>query len=346
MLGGSATVEVTRLSAQHEPAYTRFVAGHPDAVISYTLAYRDLLLELLGCQARYAVALHDGAVVGAMPLMSLGGPLGTVVNSLPYFGSSGAPLTRDRQAREALCAWYADETSRDGVVAGTVIANPLAADGGGLVHDLVDTRIAHVTRLAGEGEPRERIWAAIDGSARRNVSKARRCGAEVTVENDAFAELEALHRSSMTAIGAKVKGPDFFAAIRRHFRPTVDYDLFVARIERAAVAALLVFYCATTVDYYIPAVSPDHRSEQPLAVILLEAMARAAERGLARWNWGGSWPTHASLQRFKAKWGGAPRAYGYATKLNDRGLLRTPEAEILAGYPGFFVVPFSQLETA
>jgi hypothetical protein len=346
MSDGPATVEVTRLSPEHEPAYTRFVAGHPDAVISYTLGYRDLLHELLGCQARYAVALRDGAVVGAMPLMSIGGPLGTVVNSLPYFGSSGEPLASDRPARDALCAWYADEASRDGVVAATVIANPLAADGASLVHDLVDSRIAHVTRLAGEGEPRERIWSAIDGSARRNVAKARRCGAEVTLENEAFAELEDLHRSSMAAIGAKVKGPEFFAAIRRHFRPAVDYDLFVARIDRAAVAALLVFYCATTVDYYVPAVSPDHRSEQPLAAILLEAMARAAERGLARWNWGGSWPTHESLQRFKAKWGGVPRAYGYATKLNDRGLLRTPEAEILAAYPGFFVVPFASLETA
>ena len=337
------SVEVIGLTEATEAAYRGYVADHPRALISYTLAYRDLLAELLGCHPRYAVALRAGAVAGVMPLMSQGGVFGTVLNALPYFGSSGRPLASDPEAYEALGAWYAKEARRDGVVAATAIANPLAAEDPSLVHDLADRRIAHVTALAGDGAPEKRIWAAIDGSARRNVAKAMRCGTDVAVENGGFEELDSLHRRAMGAIGAQVKAPEFFTAVPRHFSPGADYDVYVARIGGAAVAALLVFYCAGTVDYYVPAVSPAHRSEQPMAMILIKAMADAAGRGLARWNWGGSWPSHESLQRFKAKWGGIPREYRYETALNDRGLLRARPREILAAYPGFFVVPFSAL---
>ncbi len=340
------TVSVTPLTVEREVSYAEFVAAHPDALISYTLAYRDLLVETLGCQPRYAVAVRDAAVVGVMPMMSVDGEPGTVLNSLPYFGSNGGPLAGDAQACDALCAWYSEQTRGHGVVAATVVANPLAQAAADVVHDVVDSRIAHVTALAGGGGADAGILVAIDGSARRNVAKARRLGTAVAVENDRFDELQALHRQSMTAIGAPVKAPEFFDAVVRHFRPSTDFDLYVARTDGAAVAALLVFYCGQTVDYYVPAVSPPHRAEQPMAAILLQAMGDAARRGFTRWNWGGSLPAHHSLQRFKAKWGGVPTEYHYKTKLNDPSLLRARPEEILAAYPGFFVVPFCCLAEA
>jgi hypothetical protein len=339
-------VAVAPLTPALEDRYAAFVAGHPDALVSYRLGYRDLLVDLLGCRPRYAVALRGQAVVGVMPLMSLDGPLGTVLNSLPYFGSNGAPLVADAAGGIALAAWYARETARAGVAAATVVANPLAALSPRLDHDLVDRRIAHVTPLPAGEEPEAEILAAIDGSARRNVAKARRRGTAVTVENDGFATLEGLHRSSMAAIGAQVKDPEFFSAVDRHFRPGTDYDLYVGRIDGAAAAALLVFYSAAAVDYYVPAVSPAHRSDQPMAAVLLAALTGAARRGLPRWNWGGSWPSHESLQRFKAKWGGIPREYRYETKLGDARLLEATPQQLLSAYPGFFVLPFSHLAGA
>ena len=342
------TVEVVRLTAEREPAYAAFVAAAPDALISYTLAYRDLLAELLGCAPRYAVALRDGVVAGVMPLMRADGAWGAVLNSLPYFGSNGGPLAHDAEAAQALGDWYAGQARAEGVLAGTVVANPLTEEVGAVAlgGDLEDVRIGHITPLAGAGDARERIAAAIDGSARRNVAKALRCGTVVTIDNDGFDQLESLHRRSMEAIGAQVKAPAFFAAVARHFRAGVDFDIYFAHIGDEAVAALLIFYCGATVDYYVPAVSPEHRGEQPMAAILLQAMTDAAQRGLAHWNWGGSWPSHESLQRFKAKWGGVPREYRYATTLNDRDVLSARPEELLAAYPGFFVVPFSHLVEA
>ena len=335
--------EVAALSAEHELAYARFVEGHPGALISYTLGYRDLLVDLLGCRPRYAVALRDDAVVGVMPLMSLTGQAGTVLNSLPYFGSNGGPLAADALACEALCTWYEREARADDVAAATVVTNPGTAREVRIAHDFVDLRIAHVTPLGGPGDPEARLLAMIAGSARRNVAKARRCGIEVAIENDGFGELEALHRRRMEEIGAPAKATAFFVAVPSHFRAGVDFDLYVARLGDEAIAALLVFFCGGSVDYYVPAFSPAHRSQQPLAAILIKAMSDAARDGRARWNWGGSTRSQHSLQRFKAKWGGVAHEYRYETKINDRALLRARPHDILTAYPGFYVVPFSCL---
>jgi hypothetical protein len=337
------TIEIVLLSPDRESAYAEFVQSHPTSLISYTLRYRNFLMELLGCQARYAMAVRNGEVLGVLPMMIMQGSYGPVLNALPYFGSSGAPLVIDAGAAELLMDWFSIEAADAGVAASTMIGNPLAP-GPTRPHEYSDYRIAHITPLTGEGEPASRISALIDPSARRNVQKAQRCGTEVTIQNDAFDKLEALHRASMEAIGAQVKSRAFFEGVPRHFQPGVDYDLYLGRIDGAPAGALLIFYCGKTVDYFMPAANPEHRSSQPMAAILLEAMAEAARRGYTTWNWGGSWPTHESLQRFKAKWGGQPSEYHYATNVGNAALLKATKEELLAQYPGFFVGPFHSLQ--
>ena len=82
---------------------------------------------------------------------------------------------------------------------------------------------------------------------------------------------------------------------------------------------------------------------QPLSAILHQAMLDASHRGFQHWNWGGSWPSHESLQRFKAKWGGVRTEYRYWTKVNDPRLLAAAPETLLDAYSGFFVIPFSAL---
>ena len=74
-----------------EAEYEDFVRRSPAVLISYSLRYRDFLAELLGAEPRYAVALREGRVVGGLPLLTLDGPFGRVLNSLPYFGRMGDP---------------------------------------------------------------------------------------------------------------------------------------------------------------------------------------------------------------------------------------------------------------
>lgn len=331
------------LSPDGDEDYERFVRDHPHALLYHSLRFRDFLADLLGCDCRYGVAVAGGRVEGVLPVMAAEGPYGLVLNSLPYFGSNGGILASGPAARTALAAWYDRCAGAAEVAAATVVANPLDLDAAEPGHDVADVRVGCMTPLAGEGDPGERLEARIDGSARRNVAKAARSGVQVEVDNEAFAALEEMHREGMAAIGGRAKTPEFFRAVPRTFRAGEDYDLYVARVGDEVVAGLLVFFYGAAAEYYMPATRPERRPEQPMAAILRRAMADAAARGLQWWNWGGSWVSQENLIRFKAKWGGVPREYAYWTRVNRPEVLSASPQQLLDGYPGFFVAPFSSL---
>ncbi len=282
-----------------------------------------------------------------MPLMGAEGPFGLVLNSLPYYGSNGGILAIGDDAGLVLADWYAAMAGQTAVAAATVIDNPLAPAGpDSLLHDLVDERIGHFTALEPSGSPGngdDPVARAIDGSARRNVQKAWRGGVTVAVENEAFAVLERLHHSGMAAVGGQAKSSRFFEAVPEHFRPDLDYRIYVARLDGTVLAALLLFYFGKTVEYYVPCTALEARPIQPMAAVLHRAMTDAIDEGYRHWNWGGSWVSHVNLMRFKAKWGGQPIPYQYWTKVNQTDLLRAEIDSVLAAYPGFYVVPFSHL---
>ena len=338
-------VDVYEMVPGQDRIYEAFVAAHPHALLYHSLRFRDFLIELLGCQPHYGVALEGGKVVGVLPMMSAVGAYGRVLNSLPYFGSNGGILANGPGARSALAQWYEACATAPDVAAATLIANPFDQDGTVPAHDFVDVRVSCVTPLWGLGDPDERVLGSVDGSARRNVAKARRCGVEVEVDNDAFSDLETLHRDGMEAIGGRAKSAEFFASVPRCFRGGHDYDLYVARLNGEVVAALLVFFYGAVAEYYVPATRPESRSEQPMAAILHCALADAMRRGLSWWNWGGSWVSQRNLIRFKEKWGGRSSEYRYWTRMANADLLAAEPDELVAAYPGFFVAPYCSLRS-
>jgi hypothetical protein len=335
-------IEVRPLRPGDEDAYTAFVTGHPDALVYHTLPYRDLLLEHLGCEAEYLVALQGGDVRGVLPAMWASADGARILNSLPYFGSPGAPLAAGEAIAAALLAAWNERATDAGTAAATLVANPFRP-GAAPVHDLGDERINQATPLAGVAGSEAALLARAEPSAGRNLRKARRLGVEVGREADALDELAAIHAENMARIGGRARDPGFFAATARHLRPGADYDVYTARLGGEVVAGLLVSWLGAAAEYLVPAVREQHRSDQPLAAVLARALVDAAERGLAWWNWGGSWPSQQGVQRFKRKWGGRRVTYRYYVKLNDRALLEQSPEALQERFGHFFVVPYAAL---
>ena len=59
-------IEVRELTAADEPAYAAFLRSRPDALLYHSLPYRDLLLEHLGAQPEYLLALEGGEIRGVL----------------------------------------------------------------------------------------------------------------------------------------------------------------------------------------------------------------------------------------------------------------------------------------
>ncbi|MBM3503519.1 MAG: GNAT family N-acetyltransferase [Alphaproteobacteria bacterium] len=323
--------------------YGALCAATPSHLIYATWSFRSFLRDTLGCRPSYLGAIDQaGNLVAALPLMSQEGRFGRVVNSLPFFGSNGGLIGADPAARATLWSAYVGIARAPGTAAATVIFAPGESVDLPVAPDFADRRIGQITDL-GLARSSEALFAAIDGSSRRNVRKAESSGVEVVIDNDAFPALQDIHRENMAAIGGREKPTRFFELLPRHFRAGVEYNIYVARLGGEIVAALLLFYAGRTVDYYIPATRLSARAAQPSAAILFRAMRDAADAGYTAWNWGGTWVTQDGVLRFKRKWAAHDVPYDYHVLLNNRELLTQTPKTLLNEYPFFYVLPFDAL---
>jgi hypothetical protein len=347
------TLRVVPLERDLEPAWREFVTGRVDVLFYASLEFRDLLCRFLDAAPHYLVVTDGGRVRGALPCFSKCDPrLGTVLNSLPYYGSNGGFVTDGTAETEAaLLGAYLDLERSLGCCASTIVGSPFEGEREvyekRLGHTFRDSRIGQLTPLpAAGGDIEEKLFRLYDESARRNVRKARKSGVRFR-ESRGADELRFLHRThkdNISAIGGLAKDWNFFDAVQAVSEEC--WSIFVAELDGAPVAGLLVFRFNSTVEYYTPAICEEFRSMQPLALLVHEAMCRAAMDGYRWWNWGGTWANQEGVYRFKKKWGARDMPYHYYCRLSDRQLLKSKRDALLDAFPGFFVVPFNELVSA
>jgi hypothetical protein len=339
-------IDVSPIDASKEgEAWDAFLRGHRGGLIYQSIRYRELLVDHLGCEPEYLVARESGEIRGVLPLMWATDSGGRVCNSLPFYGSHGSPVADGSNTERALLDAYNERVTDSRTLAGTMVANPfLGHDPPPPVHDMTEERISQVTALPERADP-EAVLAIIESSARRNIRKAERQGIRVDLDHSALGELGQIHRGNMRSIGGLPKSEEFFAAIPRHLRPGEDFDLWVAQANGEMAAGLLVLYFDRVVEYFTPAIEHDHRSDQPLSLILLRAMVHAIDRAHRVWNWGGTQTTQHGVFRFKRKWGARQSRYRYFIQINDKSLLDSNAEEIQERFPHFYVVPFSVLRS-
>ena len=351
VIGG--TVDVVELSPELEAEYSRFVASDGDAMIYATLAYRNFLQDAIGGTPRYLVARAANRIVGVLPsFVASHERFGTVVNSLPWYGSHGAcqvasdvPVARPSLLRElwrtvAHDAWFS-----------TIVLTPaetlevqqyLAA----FPDAILDGRIGQITTLPerGSGDTERQLEALCLQKTRNLVRKSRQQGfaVELADHDEAWAFLHETHRENMRAIGGKAKPWSHFAAMRSNL--PVDWrQLLLVTLRGQAVAALLLFRYNRTVEYITPVIRHEFRPLQPLSFAIWHGMINAVRDGYRYWNWGGTWPSQRTLHHFKAGWGATDRPYQYVVHASGPGLeaWRSHRQEIVAAFPYYFLYPFA-----
>jgi hypothetical protein len=326
-----------------------FCAESESALIYGTRDYLALIGEETGASPYWLLVFKEDRIEGALPLFLKHGPLGPVVNSLPYFGSNGAAIVHagNVPAKTALVQAFLSFCRSNEAVSSTLITNPLLQDQefyeANLPHDFRDERIGQFTLLPSNPEPQALLKQFSDPRP-RNVRKAQREHLEVraTQAKEALDFVCATHQENMAAIGGKRKRDEFFYSVPR-FMPKESWNIFIASKDGEYVAALLLFYFNRTVEYFTPCIVPRFRGTQALSLLIFEAMQDAISRGFVRWNWGGTWLSQDGVYAFKKKWGTRDLRYFYFTRLHDRSILTATREEIERGYPGFFVLPFRAL---
>lgn len=340
-----SSITVQKLEPELTNAYDQYFSRHPETLFYHSSKYKNFLKSLLRCDEEYLLAVDGENICGVIPLMFAEWEGKRVYNSLPFYGSNGGIVAEHDGAYEALADAYREITRRQTTLSSTIIESPFATQpANGLSGNLSDYRISQFSNIRFSANHREMILGQIDSSARRNIMKAEREGVTVAIDHSQLPRLRDMHQANMRAIGGLPKTDEFFALIPEHFVPQVDFNLYVAEKDGLIISALLLFYFNETVEYFTPAVDAEHRTLQPLSLILIQAMTDASRRGFRWWNWGGTWATQTGVHRFKKKWGAVERRYNYHVQLNDKSILEWPSEKILNTFPHFYVAPFSALK--
>jgi Acetyltransferase (GNAT) domain len=260
------------------------------------------------------------------------------------------------QAAQALLDAFDALAVTHEVAATTVVSNPLdagvAAMLGARDADCTDHRIGQLTFLpADPGSDADRdalLLAMYSGKRRNQVRKTLQSGVRVRVDNSLAALRRAaeLHRDNIEAIGGVAKPATVFEALGSTHVAGRQRELWIAELDGAPIAYLLLLHTGGVVEYFTPAVRADARTLQPLTLLIFHAMRDALARGARVWNWGGTWTSQHGVYEFKRGWGTSDLRYDYFTRVLNPALYLARPSELLREYPWFYTLPFARLSAA
>lgn len=322
-------------------------------------AYLLFLKQLLNCEICYLVSKNEFSdICGVLPVaVSQHARLGTVANSLPFYGSYGGIIldqnlsdTLKNQIRGDLISSLNRMAHQELWTAQTLIAGPLDPSTkwyeSHLEYDYKDFRIGQLTDLPSpEDNVAEALLSHFEDPRPRNIRRAQKAGINIAPTQDplALSFLYEVHCANMNKIGGLAKPKLFFDLIPKLFSQE-QYKVYVAEKEGKPIAALLLLYGGGVVEYFVPATIWEYRNDQPLSLLIFEAMKDASNEGFQTWNWGGTWATQDGVYHFKKKWAARDIRYFYYTKIHDAKVLMETRETLLSAHPFFYVAPFSELK--
>ncbi len=343
------------LAAEDDPARQAVQDTSPDATLFQSLEFRRVLDEVVPGTSKALGAFRRDTLQGFLPWKELTVPgVGTLVNSLPWYGSHGGAVLAagaGDEVRDALLAGFGEHlAATPDLLSATVSLSPFEAGRAEEYRARLgartrDHRIGQVTPLPSAGaDPEAALLSGFEKKTRNLVRKACRQGfrLEDGDHDRGWAVLAGIHEQNMAALGGKAKPRHHFEALRRHLPRR---RLALALDGDTPVAGLLVFYFRDQAEYFTPVVHHDWRPRQPLSFLILEVMKEAMARGIRIWNWGGTWPGQASLHHFKAGFGAEDRPYSYEIVAPDPGLERLRQHRTRLGelFPWYYAYPYAEL---
>ncbi len=353
-------MHVELLARDREEEYSEVVLRDERALFNCSLTFRELLRRVTGAQDCYLVAVEGSRIVGTLPAFLKENPAyGNVLNSLPWYGSNPGicvdPASADRaRVKTELIRSFHELAQEKRAITSTLITRPFERDQELYRREtrftFLDSRIGMMTTLPQAGGTFEpNLMSMLHSKTRNLVRKAQR--SSITIRHDDSAStlhfLADLHRRNMEAVGGPPKELAFFETLTTVLVYDRDYRVYVAEMDGARIAALLLTYFCKTVCYFTPAIEAQYRTLQPMNLLILTAMRDAAEKNFRYWNWGGTLlPSQAGVYHFKKRWGSDECTYWYYTRAHTdtSRLLSTSKETLMSEYPYFYVLPFSALQ--
>lgn len=350
---GALSVEIeTNIDA---PAYAEIVQRSLETSLYHTPAWLTFLQTILkGAEPRIFLARSGGGVQGALATFVGHGPMGPVVNALPYFGSHGDLLlapdpVEPEQTCQALAKSFHQFCAAGAINSVNIVSGLMTSRISHVAHSIGlarwDERIGQVSELQPASNRElalDAVLAACTQKTRNLVRKGMKQGFRIDISDDEtdWQNMVLHHRLGMERIGGRAKTAAEFTALRRALSSNDYIRLYVARHDNVFAGALLCICHRDWVEYFTPVAVENYRNGQVLSALIAEAMIDARMQAYRFWNWGGTWATQSGVYHFKRGWGAKDHRYGYYGRASQAIVAASP-SDLAAAYPGFYLRPFN-----
>jgi hypothetical protein len=333
--------------------YRLFLKRNDHLLFYSSIEYKCLLETYLKAKPIYYVAYKKNKIIGCLPLFeSQNHGMGTIINSLPFYGSNGGFLIdfelTNQETQGIMSLLYeslSNYIGKNHVAAITIITSPFDNYSREFLtknfnKTYSDYRIGQVTGLP---KNKEDLIKLFDNPRPRNIKKAIKSGVTIrksTLKED-FDFLFEIHQDNMERIQGKSKSKYFFELVKKNI-PEEFFSLYIAELNGRKIAALLLFYFNNTVEYFTPCSIHEYRNLQATSLLINTAMEDAIDEGYQNWNWGGTWKTQKGVYDFKKKWGASDKKYFYFTKIINKDIIKLSPEKLMNNYPNFYTLPFEK----
>lgn len=334
---------------------TSFLMEDERSLIYYSINYLKFIEHLTNSKCFIFIATEENEIKGIFPFFRKDTPIGTVINSSPFYGSHGGCLAMNESIERQLIQNFTDYCKQGDILTATIIP-PFYKDSDlhktNFKPDFTSFRFSQckilplTPYLSNNDELENALFQSIPSKTRNMIRKPIKAGVSVVIDNSikGIEFLRLTHEKNCSAIGIVAKKPLFFQTFNKYLIENQDFKIFVAYLEDQPIAALLCLYHNKTVEYFVPVILESHRTIQPLSLIIFEAMKQAIAEGYKYWNWGGTSMSAENVFRFKDSWGTENGEYNYYTKILSEDVYMLSRADIEQYMEYFFLVNYDKLE--
>ncbi len=313
----------------------------------HSLKHIRFLEDILQLSANCIIATENNNTIGVLPFFSKKTKYGTVINSLPFFGSYGGVISSDYEISKNILENFNIFLQESDLLSSVIITNPFVDSiiyDKFYVHNHVEQRLTQCTNL---NLNKEQLWKSLEKRVRWSINKSKNNDVVISTidSNPKFIEhFYQLHKNSMYAKNGKPKPRTIFSSIQKNFKQHFDYDIFTATKNDIQIGYLLVFYFNEFTEYYMPAYDPEYRDLQSTSHMIWESMLKSLDLNKKNFNFGGTWIGQKDLYRFKRGWNSKDFHYNYYINCNiDR--LKNLDIEIFPKlFQDFYVCPYDLLK--
>lgn len=343
-------MEIFQIDSSWDARLTGFldqISERAPGVLAYHYPfYRDALIAE-GMGELYAFVLTENAeIFGYLPGFLKKTPVGSVYNSMPYFGGNGGVLHACPPERpdptEALLSGLNDWLACEEGLLSAVIHSAFLAETTpyreAWPDALISERFTQFLPITADEWPKK---------VRYDIRRCEKLGVTLSeaVTPGHLETFYAIYVDNCLQAGIPAKSFSFVGRMATEGVAAGHVHLAFAWHEEVMIGGLMTLEGGRTVSYYLPCSRPEARHLQPALLLIDHAYQAARSRGRRWWNWEASPGRDSGVYAFKKRWGSEEAPYLTLTRpyAGPDVFQQVGIDGLKQSFPSMYVYPFDRL---